>query len=180
MHHRSSNFSPIHLGHKMYTSNQLLLTNLFDEFDFVQITTPYPRIRIPARATGLFGSNSFWCIPFQYRFFCASPWIGQKESLPLCMKRDPLRRSFFSFYSIPLGNVYCGLYIRISFISRGQHALSFVYFLTTPLRSQNVHQQSVALDKSFHHNHALPEDSDTCQSDWSFWIEFILMHTMSV
>ena len=56
MHHRSGDLSSLHWWNKGCISNQLLLTNLFDEFDFVQIT----KIRIPARAAGLFDRIHFY------------------------------------------------------------------------------------------------------------------------
>ena len=55
MHHRSGDLSSLHWCSKGCISNQLLLTNLFDEFDFVQIS-----FGILARATCPFDGILFY------------------------------------------------------------------------------------------------------------------------
>ena len=55
MHHGLGNFLSLRLCLLGRTGNQLLLTDLFDEFYFVQIS-----FGIPARATGLLFAFNFW------------------------------------------------------------------------------------------------------------------------
>ena len=55
MGHRSGDLSSLHWCSKGCINNQLLLTNLFDEFDFVQIS-----FGIPARAAGPFDGIHFY------------------------------------------------------------------------------------------------------------------------
>ena len=73
MHHGLRDFLSLHLCNMGCIGNQLLLTNLFDEFDFVQIS-----FRIPARATGLLIASTFGStnleVPHPHFVFSLGDW----------------------------------------------------------------------------------------------------------